>query len=164
MEDFEYLTFDDLLQAYNEMIDQSGGGCAEIRDKGGIEKVLAFVKDNDYYPTFEDKLTYIVYGLCHGHYFMDGNKRISLVAGAKFLVKNKRSWAAFHFLPKMEAYIWHVAAGNIDQDLLKKLIHSVIHGIDLDEETKLEVISAMKKSPLYHENDIYPSIGSSTHK
>ena len=91
---------------------------ADIRDEGGLDKVLVFIQDDNYYPTFEDKLTYLVFGLCHGHYFADGNKRISLVAGAHFLIKNKYSWAGFHFLPDMEAYIWHVAAGNIDKDLL----------------------------------------------
>ena len=67
-------------------------------------------------------------------------------------VKNKRGWAGFHFLPYMEAYIWHVAAGNIDKELLAKVIHSVINRKELDEGTKLEVIHAMEKSPLFSED------------
>ena len=51
----------------------------------------------------------------------------------------------------MEAYIWHVAAGNIDKDLLLPIIHSVIYHQDMDEATKLRVIHAMEKSPLYSE-------------
>ncbi len=153
MEGIIYLSKDDLLNYYGETILQSGGGMAEVRYAGGLDKVLEFVKNDDYYPTFEDKLTYLVFGLCHGHYFADGNKRISLVAGAHFLVKNKRSWAGFHFLSDMEAYIWHVAAGNIDKDLLGKIIHSVINHEDMDEETKIEVIHAMEKSPLFSEED-----------
>jgi len=153
MADTVYLSREDLLQYYNETIQQSGGGMAEIRDGSGLDKVLEFVRDDDYYPTFEEKLTYLVFGLCHGHYFTDGNKRISLVAGAHFLIKNRRSWAGFHFLSDMEAYIWHVAAGNIDKDLLGQIIHSVINHVDMDEGTKLEVIHAMEKSPLYSEED-----------
>lgn len=149
METIVYLTRADLLQYYHETILQSGGGLAEVRDAGGLDKVLAFVQDDDYYPTFEEKLTYLVFGLCHGHYFADGNKRISLVAGAHFLIKNKRSWAGFHFLSDMEAYIWHVAAGNIDKDLLGRIISSVINHKDMDENTKLDVIHAMELSPLY---------------
>lgn len=53
----------------------------------------------------------------------------------------------------MEAYIWHVAAGNIDKDLLGKIIHFVIIGQDLDETTKIDVIHAMEKSPLYCEGE-----------
>lgn len=93
----------DLLQYYCETIQQSGGGMAEVRDEGGLEKVLDFVRNDEYYPTFEEKLTYLVYSLCHGHYFADGNKRISLVVGAHFLIKNRRSWVGFHFLTDMEA-------------------------------------------------------------
>lgn len=153
MEKIVYLTKDDLLRFYRETIQQSGGGIAEVRDSCGLDKILGFVMDDDYYPTFEDKLTYLVFGLCHDHYFADGNKRISLVAGAHFLIKNRRSWAGFHFLSDMEAYIWHVAAGNIGKELLGRIIHSVINHEDLDESTKIEVIHAMEKSPLYSEEE-----------
>jgi death on curing protein len=153
MEEIVYFTKKDLLQYYGETILQSGGGMAEVRDEGGLNKVLDFIRNDDYYPTFEEKLTYLVYGLCHGHYFADGNKRISLVAGAHFLIKNRRSWAGFHFLTDMEAYIWHVAAGNIDMELLGRIIRSVIGHTDMDEGTKLDVINAMQKSPLFSESE-----------
>lgn len=153
MDEIVYLTRENLLQYYRETIKQSGGGLVEIRDSGGIDKVLDFIRNDEYYPSFEEKLTYLVYGLCHGHYFGDGNKRISLVAGAHFLIRNHRGWAGFHFLPDMEAYIWHVAAGNIDKDLLGRIIHSVINHEDMDEKTKLDVIHAMERSPLYSDKD-----------
>ena len=148
-----YLTKDELLQYYEDTIVQSGGGMSGIRDLGGLEKTLDFVQNDGYYPELEDKLVYLVYGLCTGHYFADGNKRISLVAGAHFLLKNGRSWAGFNFLKYMEAYIWHVAAGNIERELLGKLIHAFLTNSDLDEETKLEVIHAMEKSHLYREEE-----------
>jgi death-on-curing protein len=53
----------------------------------------------------------------------------------------------------MEAYIWHVAAGNIDKALLSKIIYSVINREELDEGTKLEVIHAMQRSPLFSEEE-----------
>lgn len=148
-----YLTFEDIVSYYCETIEQSRGGMSGVREKDGIEKILDFVKNDLYYPSIEDKLTYLVYAFCTGHYFADGNKRISLVIGAHFLIKNKRGWAGFHFLPHMEAYIWHVAAGNIDKDLLGRIIHFVINGLELDESTKINVIHAMKKSPLYSEEN-----------
>lgn len=153
MEKTKYLSYDDVLSYYHETIDQSGGGMSGIREKGGIEKILDFVQNDLYYPSFEDKLTYLVYGFCTGHYFADGNKRISLVIGAHFLIKNGRGWAGFHFLPHMEAYIWHVAAGNIDKDLLERIIHFVINGLELDESAKIDVIHAMEQSPLYKEEN-----------
>lgn len=146
-----YLKIDDLLQYYSDTIDQSGGGMSGIREFGGLKKILDFMQDDNYYPQLEDKLTYLVFGLCTGHYFADGNKRISLVAGAHFLLKNGRSWAGFNFLKYMEAYIWHVAAGNIERELLRKLLHAFLTNSELDETTKLEVIHAMEKSSLFSE-------------
>ena len=110
MEEYVYLNLEDVLGYYCETIEQSGGGMLGVREREGIEKILDFVQNDVYYPTLEDKLTYMVFAFCTGHYFADGNKRISLVVGAHFLVKNKRAWAGFNFLPYMEAYIWHVAA------------------------------------------------------
>lgn len=69
------------------------------------------------------------------------------------VIKNRNGWSGFHFLPHMEAYIWHVAAGNIDKELLGRIIHFVINGQELDKTTKIDVIRAMKKSPLYSEED-----------
>ena len=90
MEDFIYLSFEDVLGYYRETIEQSGGGMSGVREQAEIEKVLDFVQNDLYYPTLEDKLTYMVFAFCTGHYFADGNKRISLVIGAHFLIKNKR--------------------------------------------------------------------------
>ena len=151
MGQIEYLSFDDILGYYADTIEQSGDGTKGVLSQDGIDKILDFVQNDSYYPTFEDKLTYLVFVFCTGHYFEDGNKRISLVVGAHFLVKNRYAWAGFHFLPHMEAYIWHVAAGNIDKELLGRIIHFVISGEELDENTKIDVIHAMEKSPLYKE-------------
>ena len=153
MDEIIYLSFDDILMYYCDTIEQSGGGMSGIRERSGIEMVLDLVQNDLYYPSFEEKLTYLVYAFCTGHYFADGNKRISLVMGAHFLMKNRYGWAGFHFLPHMEAYIWHVAAGNIDKELLAKIICSVINREELDESTKLEVIHAMEKSPLFSEKN-----------
>lgn len=40
---------------------------------------------------------------------------------------------------------------NNNKELLGKIIHFVINGQELDEETKIEVIHAMEKSPLFSE-------------
>lgn len=69
------------------MIDASDGGFEGVRDEGGIRATLDFVQNDLYYPTFADKLTYLMYRFCSGHFFNDGNKRIALTLGAYFLHK-----------------------------------------------------------------------------
>ena len=42
------------------MIDASDGGFEGVRDEGGIRAALDFVQNDLYYPTFADKLTYLM--------------------------------------------------------------------------------------------------------
>ena len=48
-------------------------------------------------------------------------------------------------MKEVEALIYHVAAGNIDRDLLKRALKCVVDSVDYDEELKLDIISAMSK-------------------
>lgn len=82
-----YIDYDEALNIYGKMIDASDGGFEGVRDEGGIRATLDFVQNDLYYPTFADKLTYLMYRFCSGHFFNDGNKRIALTLGAYFLHK-----------------------------------------------------------------------------
>lgn len=133
------------------MIDQSGGGFAGIRDEGGIQMILEYVQNDDYYPTFIEKLNYLVFRFCSGHFFNDGNKRISLTLGAYFLYKNSYYWVATIFMQRMEAIIYHVAASNINQDLLLRIMACVVECKDFDESLKIELAEAMGANQLLTE-------------
>ena len=61
MSEIQYITWDELLHVYEKTVDESGGGFSGIRDRERLESVLEFVQNDLYYPTFEDKLTF----LCH---------------------------------------------------------------------------------------------------
>ena len=43
----------------------------------------------------------------------------------------------------MENISYHVAAGNIDKDLLHEIILAVINGDENDEELKLKILNAI---------------------
>lgn len=60
-EKLKYMDYDELLVVYAKTVSASGGGLGGVKDEGGIRKVLDFVQDNLYYPTFVDKLTYLVF-------------------------------------------------------------------------------------------------------
>lgn len=82
-----YIGYDEAINVYCKMIDASDGGFEGVRDEGGILATLDFVQNDMYYPDFADKLCYLVFKFCSGHYFNDGNKRIALTLGAYFLDK-----------------------------------------------------------------------------
>lgn len=102
-EELKYIDYDGALEVYRKTVVASGGGLQGVKDEGGIRKVLDFVQNNMYYPTFVEKLTYLVFGLCTGHYFEDSNKRVALTIGVWFLVHNGYYWHAYSFMQCMEA-------------------------------------------------------------
>lgn len=142
-EELKYIDYDEALVIYNRTIDASGGGLNGVKDEGGIRKVLDFVQNDMYYPTFVEKLTYLVFGLCTGHYFEDSNKRVALTLGVCFLVHNGYYWHAYNFMQCMEAIIYHVAAGRIDKNLLLRIIGCYMANEDYPESLKLEIIHAI---------------------
>jgi death-on-curing protein len=145
--ELKYIDYDEALVVYRKTVVASGGGLQGIKDEGGIRKVLDFVQNDLYYPTFIDKLTYLVFGLCTGHYFEDSNKRVSLTIGVWFLVNNGYYWHAYSFMQCMEAIIYHVAAGRIDKDLLQRIITCFMNNEDYPEDLKLDIIHAISDNP-----------------
>ena len=51
---------------------------SELMSHRAWHSVMEFVQNDLYYPTFEDKLTFLVSRICTGHLFDDGNKRRGL--------------------------------------------------------------------------------------
>jgi death-on-curing protein len=148
MNEIQYITFDEALLVYQKTIEKSGGGFSGIRDSGGIESILDFVQNDLYYPDFVSKLSYMVFRFCSGHFFNDGNKRIALTIGTYFLYKNGHYWAAAQFMQRMEAIIYHVAASNIDNELLLRITQCLVDCSDFDERLKLDIANAMSKGEI----------------
>lgn len=138
-----YFDFKMLYRTYQKTIEVSGGGSSGIRDQGQIESVLEHIQNDLYYPTFEDKLTHLFFGLNKFHCFSDGNKRIAISAGALFLNLNGFIFRVGDFITEMENISYHVAAGKIDKDLLKEVISAVLYDDMNNEELKLKVYNAI---------------------
>lgn len=73
-EELRYIDYYDALEVYRKTVAASGGGLQGVKDEGGIRKVLDFVQNDLFYSTFVEKLIYLVFGLCAGHYFEDSPK------------------------------------------------------------------------------------------
>lgn len=144
MGEYSYLTLEELCGIYDKTIEKSGGGLSGIRDEGGLIAILEFMQNDTYYPLFEDKLSYLVFSLCRGHYFLDGNKRIALTAGTHFLLVNGYYWAAKTFMAQLESIIYYVAASRISDDLLRRIISFIMRDEDYDEETKLDIVHSIQ--------------------
>ena len=131
------------IEIHRNTIEYSGGGDYDIINIGYLDSVLEHIQNDDYYPTFGEKLTHLVWSINRNHSFSDGNKRLSITLGAQFLLLNGYMFCVKRFLEDMENISYHLAAGRIEKELLSKLIHSFLDGEDdFDEALKLEYLLA----------------------
>ena len=147
-ENIKYITYDEVLDVYIKTIKYSGGGLSGILDKGKIKSIIVFVQNDDYYPDFVTKLNYLIFRFCSGHCFQDGNKRIALTIGTYFLHKNGYYWQATVFMKRLEAIIYHIAAGHIDETLSIRIMKCIMTCDDFNESLKIDIAEAMRKEDL----------------
>lgn len=138
-----YIPKDLAIEIHRNTIEYSGGGDYNIINIGFLDSVLEHIQNDDYYPTFSEKLTHLVWSINRNHSFSDGNKRLSITLGAQFLLLNGYMFCVRRFLEDMENISYHLAAGRIDKELLSKLIQSFLDGEDdFNEALKLEYLLA----------------------
>jgi len=138
-----YLTLEQAIETHHKTVEVSGGGALGHVDLGALEGVLAHIQNDDYYPTFEDKLTHLFFSACKFHCFQDGNKRIAITLCAQMLLFNGYLYCTGSFLREMENISYHVAAGNIDKPLLRDLIAAHLAEEADDESLKLRLLNAI---------------------
>ncbi|MEG2929038.1 MAG: type II toxin-antitoxin system death-on-curing family toxin [Oscillospiraceae bacterium] len=144
MADICYITILDAVNIHRETIKNSGGGALGHFDLGRLESVLQNIQNDEYYPTFADKLAHLFFCTCKFHCFEDGNKRIAITLSAHFLLINGYMSVARTFLSEMENISYHVAAGKIGKALLLEIMKSILKGrYDEDEGLKLEIYNAI---------------------
>ena len=144
---------DEIIAIHRKTLDVSGGGIVGIKDLGSLDCALEQIQNDDYYPKFEDKLTHLFWVADNGHGFTDGNKRIAITLCSMFLLKNGYMAIVKDFIFKMETISYHVAAGNIDKELLHEVITSILYEEDYNESLKLKLLDAFSKNMIYDEDD-----------
>ena len=139
-----YLTLKDVTSIHRKTIEKSGGGAQGHFDLGKLDSVLQNIQNDNYYPDFVDKLTHLFFCTCEFHCFRDGNKRLAITLSAQFLLLNGYMAIAKTFFIDMENISYHVAAGNINKDLLHRIMTAILNDTyDSDEELKLDIIRAI---------------------
>lgn len=141
---FIYPDIEQAIAVHKVTVKVSGGGADGVLDAGRLESVLQHIQNDDYYPTFEEKLTHLVFSANQFHCFQDGNKRISISLGAQFLLLNGYLYCSQKFIQEMENISYHVAAGRINKDLLSEIICSIINEPEFSEELKLKIYDCIK--------------------
>ncbi len=140
---FSYPSMDEVVEVHQRTIQNSGGGVLGVLDLGRLESVLQNIQNDDYYPTFDGKLTHLFFSACKFHCFQDGNKRIAIMLCVDMLRRNGYLRSLLGFIREAENISYHVAAGNIQKDLLGEWMQAILCGLDDDEELKLKILHAI---------------------
>lgn len=145
MDGIIYITLEQAKVTHAKTIEYSGGGTYEHFDLGRLDSVLQNIQNDDYYPTFVDKITHLFFCTCEFHCFADGNKRLAITLSAQFLLLNGYMSVAKEFFRITENISYHVAAGKIDKALLHRIMTAIMdETYDIDEELKLDIYNAIK--------------------
>lgn len=145
MEGIVYITLEQAKDIHAKTIQYSGGGTLGHFDLGRLESVLVNIQNDDYYPTFVDKITHLFYCTCEFHCFQDGNKRLAITLSAYFLLLNGYIAVAKNFFSVTENISYQVAAGKISKELLHRIMTAIMDGTyETDEELKLEILNAIE--------------------
>lgn len=140
-----YPTYDDLLDKHNEVIRKSGGTMG-VFNENLLRGFIEFIQNDVYYPSFEEKLTHLVFSIAKNHGFCDGNKRTAIIAGAFFLELNAfDQFIVDAFIQNMEGVILLTVQGLIDKDQLRRMINDFIHNGKMSEETKMIYVELLGK-------------------
>ena len=140
-----YITLEQAKDIHAKTIQYSGGGTLGHFDLGRLESVLMNIQNDDYYPTFVDKITHLFYCTCEFHCFQDGNKRLAITLSAYFLLLNGYMAVAKDFFTITENISYQVAAGKISKELLHRIMTAIMDGTyEIDEELKLEILNAIE--------------------
>jgi death-on-curing protein len=138
-----YLTLEQAIEVHGKTVEFSGGGSTGQLEIGKLDAVLQNIQNDDYYPTFDAKLTHLFFCACKFHCFQDGNKRIAITLCAQMLLLNGYLRSVNGFIRESENISYHVAAGNISKELLGEWIAAVLRGLEDDEALKLKILNAI---------------------
>lgn len=140
-----YITMEQAIEIHRKTVDVSGGGSCGHLDINKLEAVLKHIQNDDYYSSFDQKLTHLFFCACKFHCFEDGNKRIAITLCAQMLLLNGYLRSINGFIRESENISYHVAAGNISKELLGEWVEAVLCGAEDDEALKLKILNAIGK-------------------
>jgi len=113
----------------NDAIAEEFGGTKGYRKArmGYLASALNHALNDDYYPTFLDKLTHIVFSCVKFRPFVDNNARTALALGIYFLELNRMEGYFVHFAVRMERIIAELMEGGMTKDELKAKLKRVLY-------------------------------------
>ncbi|WP_073117562.1 type II toxin-antitoxin system death-on-curing family toxin [Helicobacter suis] len=82
-----YLTLEEAIKIHGRVLDSTKKGLEGHSETGigYLASALEHIQNDDFYPSFCDKLAHLIFSCIKFHPFNDGNKRTSIYLGMCFL-------------------------------------------------------------------------------
>lgn len=109
-----------------------------------LDSVLVHIQNDVYYPSFEEKLTHLLYGVAMNHAFEDGNKRTALELWSYFIWLNYSYVLSDDFIPAFENIIVHVVNHRISKPLLLDIVRAYMQWEMDSEEILMKIYYAIR--------------------
>ena len=138
------------LAKHDDVIRVSGG-LDGVHHLNLLESVLAFIKHDDYYPSFSEKVTHLVYSVAKNHIFADGNKRTAIALGGYLMTINGYDELIPRYFIEMENIILWVAADSLSKDELCALFEDFLNNGEFSESSQVVLFGASEKYDTYLE-------------
>ena len=124
-----YLELDEVLAIACEVLGLEADALARVTDLGLADSAVARPRASfggeEFYPSVEAKAASLLFGLARNHAFIDGNKRVAVLATLQFLNQNGLD---LDLLPAEEAFkiVVQVASGHLSLEDLADWIRDRI--------------------------------------
>ena len=128
-----YLELGDLLAIAGEVLGLEADALIRVTDLGladsAVSRPHASFEGEEFYPSIEAKAATLLFGIARNHAFIDGNKRVAVLATLQFLNSNGHD---LNLDPPEQAFktITGVAAGTITLDDLTTWITERLETFD----------------------------------
>ena len=128
-----YIDLEHVISIHDAVLRESGGASGNINEDY-INGILEFIKNDDYYSSFTEKLSYLVYSIASNHCFLDGNKRTAIATGMYFLIINDYdTLTVSKFVESMENAVPLVVNHTFSREDLTEIIAAILWDIEIDK-------------------------------
>lgn len=142
-----YIPLQKAISIHAEIIQKTGG--LELANPPAtidkLDSILTHIQNDDYYPFFSDKVTFLFYSIVKNHVFLDGNKRSAIAICSYFLNLNGYDHIVSRFINEMESAVIWLAENKIEKDILNNYIIYILQDLELSDAFKLNLISRINQ-------------------
>lgn len=125
-----YLSLQEVQKIHDDMLSEIGGlKGANPKQIALLDSALTQIQNDDYYPSFIDKLTHLMFACVKFHPSLECNKRTALLIGDAFIMLNHKATPQ-DFYQKLEDVIVSVASDEISKDELAQILSAMLKGIE----------------------------------